>query len=151
MEDAEPYATLAHELFESLDRLGHRLTPVARNSLHGETAVMWTLSRAGGSLMPSELAATLHVSSARVANILRSLEKKHWVTRQHSLIDRRRVTVSLTEKGEDICQQREAQRNQLLISFLSKLGKEDSRELVRILRKSCTIIGAREQKETQVI
>ncbi len=76
MEDTKTYAALAHELIERPARLGHRLSPVARNTSHGEMTVMETLNRAGRHLTPPELAETSYVSSARIANILRSPEKK---------------------------------------------------------------------------
>lgn len=52
-----------------------------------------------GSLTPSELADRALASSARIANILRALEAKGWVEREHSKTDRRRVHVIVTDKG----------------------------------------------------
>lgn len=151
MENVESYTVLAHELIEGIARLGHQLTPMARNSLHGEMAVMRTLDKAEGALAPGELAEASHVSSARVANILRSLEKKRWVTRQHSLIDRRRVTVSLTDQGNSVCRQRKAERDRALAGFLGELGEKDATELVRIVRRSCDIVEAHGRKGSPLV
>lgn len=76
-----------------------RISRFADKALGGEMAVMRALMLAGGSLTPSELADRAWVSSARIANILRALETKGWVEREHSKTDRRRVHVTVTDKG----------------------------------------------------
>ena len=75
----------------------HRISRSADKALGGEMAVMRALMLAGGSLTPSELANRAWVSSARIANILRTLEAKGWVEREHSKTDRRRVHVTVTD------------------------------------------------------
>ncbi len=79
-----------------------RISRFADKALGGEMAVMRALMLAGGSLTPSELANRAWVSSARIANILRALEAKGWVEREHSKTDRRRVHVTVTDKGSMI-------------------------------------------------
>mgnify|MGYP002228846536 CR=1 FL=1 len=79
-----------------------RISRFADKALGGEMAVMRALMLAGGSLTPSELANRAWVSSARIANILRALEAKGWVEREHSKTDRRRVHVTVTDKGFQI-------------------------------------------------
>ena len=85
---------LARELFDEFGVMQARMSRNVGRAVSGEMAVMRALVLAGGSLTPSALADRAWVSSARVANICRSLEEKGWISREHSSEDRRRVTVT---------------------------------------------------------
>ena len=98
MEDTD-FHELGRQLFTEFGSMHQRVSRFADQALGGEMAVMRALMRAGGSLTPSELADRAWVSSARIANILRALEAKGWVEREHSKTDRRRVHVTVTDKG----------------------------------------------------
>ena len=75
---------LGRQLFLEFGSLHQRVSRFTDQALSGEMAVMRALLLAGGSLTPSELADKAWVSSARIANILRALEAKGWVEREHS-------------------------------------------------------------------
>lgn len=139
METEESFETLAHELLGGLTAIGNIASPVVLNSTRGETALLMTLFRAGTPLSPTELADESHVSSARVANILRSLEEKGLVSRTHSESDRRRVEVALTDAGRADAEMRRARRQDAVAAYLHELGEKDARELVRIVRRSAPI------------
>ncbi|MBM6775634.1 MarR family winged helix-turn-helix transcriptional regulator, partial [Olsenella profusa] len=143
MEEALTYEELAQELLGELTRLGTTLTPVMVNATRGETAVLMTLYRADGSLTPGQLGAHAHVSSARVANILRSLEEKGLVTRAHAAGDRRQVQVTLTEAGRSAAQSKRAERTRAVAGYLAELGEKDAAELVRIVRRSADVMHDR--------
>ena len=98
MEDTD-FHELGRQLLTEFGSMHQRISRFADKALGGEMAVMRALMRAGGSLTPSELADRAWVSSARIANILRALEAKGWVEREHSKTDRRRVHVTVTDKG----------------------------------------------------
>lgn len=141
---------LARELFEEFARLGHGIKPSMRNATRGEMGVIRTLhlaDEAGESpLAPSVIADRSRLTAARVANVLRSLEEKGWVVREHATDDRRRVTVKLTEAGDAERARRRAEFEQAGAAFLSRLGEEDTREAIRILKR-CNQIIEEDQKE----
>ena len=108
----------------------------------GETAVLLFLShRRGGPrrpgrgacLTPGDLAAALGLSSARIANILKSLECKGRVERLHDTVDRRRVLVRLTPAGQKEVRRRGEEMLADATCLLTALGPEDGRAAVRIL------------------
>lgn len=140
METEEGFEELAHELLTGLTAIGRVATPMVLNSTRGETALLMTLFRAGAPLSPGELADESHVSSARVANILRVLEEKGLVTRSHSASDRRRVEVALTDTGLADAEARRARRHDAVAAYLRGLGEDDARSLVRIVRRSAPIL-----------
>ena len=97
MEDTD-FRELGRQLLTEFGSMHQRISRFADKALGGEMAVMRALILAGGSLTPSELADRAWVSSARIANILRALEAKGWVEREHSKTDRRRVHVIVTDR-----------------------------------------------------
>lgn len=140
MEETQPdYGALARELTESFARLGRSISPRLRNTVHGEAVIMRMLDEAEGPLTPGELAACAHVSSARIANVLRTLEERGWVSRAHSVKDRRRVEVTVTEAGRAAIEERRAERDREAADFLAKLGERDTRELIRITNRMAAI------------
>lgn len=147
MGDTPSYEELAQGLLDEFSAIGRMLTPVAVNSLRGETAVLMALFRAEGALSPSELGRRTHVSSARVANILRSLEEKGLVTRSHDTTDRRQVAVALTKQGRAEATGIRASRTSAIEDYLRELGEKDSSELLRIARRSRDILEDRLTRE----
>ena len=91
------FHALGRQLFTEFGSLHQRVSRFTDQALSGEMAVMRALMLAGGSLTPGELADRAWVSSARIANILRALEAKGWIEREHSKTDRRRVHVTVTD------------------------------------------------------
>ena len=147
MEDTPTYEELAHELLGELFALGSTLTPMMVNSTRGETATLMTLYRVEGALTPGQLGEHAHVSSARVANILRSLEEKGLVSRAHSTGDRRQVEVTLTDAGRAVAERTREERTRAVARYLSELGSEDAGHLVRIVRRSRDILSDRAARE----
>lgn len=53
-----------------------------------------------GPLRPTELSETLGISRPQITRLLDSLEKRGFIGRQHSKVDRRALLLSLTAKGK---------------------------------------------------
>ena len=129
MEDTG-FHELGRQLLTEFGSMHQRISRFADKALGGEMAVMRALMLAGGSLTPSELADRAWVSNARIANILRALEAKGWVEREHSKTDRRRVHVTVTDKGfHDL-----------------EIGETDTQEMVRLLRRANEIIDRNQER-----
>ena len=115
MDDYEPsfapsYAELAQELLQELGQLGRAVGPKALNATRGETAVLMTLFRSEEPLTPGSLGSFAQVSSARTANILRSLEEKGLVTayEQAAANGKSRRYYHLTDQGHAALRKKEA-------------------------------------------
>lgn len=146
--NSEDFRALAQEVLEEFGALGRRMGSRMQNARRGEHGVIHALACSASPLTPSELATLGHLSSARVANVLRSLEEKGLVTREHSQADRRRVTVSLTEAGRAEDKRHKAEFEELASDFLAQLGEKDTREMLRILRRvNQTIDGNRAARQ----
>ena len=135
-QDDLDYGQLAHQFLHGLVAIERLHDPVMHNSTKGEMALLRTLMESTHELTPSQLAESSMVSSARVANILRALEEKGLVAREHSQADRRVVLVSLTDEGRKFCRNKRHEFDALIVSYLKALGPEDAESLVRIVRRT---------------
>ncbi len=152
MEDSpEDFSQLSLELLKEFGGLGRRMSPGMRNAARGEIGVMRTLDAADSPLTPTQIAERTHLSSARVANVLRSLEEKGSIAREHSCEDRRRVTVSLTPAGQAEIERGKAEFEGQACAFLAQLGAEDTHEALRILRRVNQIIDQRRASGTSAM
>ncbi len=70
------------------------------NASRGEMGVLGYLVSHDGAATPSELLEALGVSSARVANTLKSLERKGYIVRETNPDDGRGVIARITPAGE---------------------------------------------------
>ena len=145
MEDTD-FHELGRQLFAEFGGVHQRVSRFADKALSGEMAVMRALMLAGGSLTPSELADRAWVSSARIANILRALETKGWIEREHSKTDRRRVHVTVTDKGRQDLEIKRQEFEDRAASFLEQLGEKDTQDMVRLLRRANQIIDRNQER-----
>ena len=130
------YSKLADEFLEQM-HIFRRLKPQQKltESMHGEAMALHQIAKGGEQIIPSEISSAIGISGARIAATLNSLEKKGYITRQIDPSDRRRILVTLTDKGKV---QEEAHRRQLsdaIEKMLRQLGEHDAKEYIRITRK----------------
>lgn len=145
MEDTD-FRELGRQLFTEFGSMHQRISRFTDQALSGEMAVMRALMLAGGSLTPSELADRAWVSSARIANILRALEAKGWIVREHSTTDRRRVHVTVTDKGRQGVETKRRELEDRTAAFLEQIGEADTQEMVRLLRRANQIIDHNQER-----
>lgn len=143
---------LAGQVLRHLGAMHHGRSQDIQASTRGEAAVLFFLAQRSDDLppppaapaphgpqepetflTPGVLAAALGLSSARVANILKSLERKGQVERIHDTVDRRRVLVRLTPAGQTEVRRRGEEMLASTTCLLTALGPEDGRAAVRIL------------------
>ena len=84
---------------------------------------------------PSALASVLDVTPARIAAILRSLEKKDFILRGIDIHDKRRVIVKLTEKGTEFAEKLKRDIEKHSLSLFESLGENDATEFLRLIKK----------------
>lgn len=140
----EPFLGMAEALLERGARLGRfRPSHEVSAEMRGAPAVMHVLADAQGTLAPGEIAEATGVTDARVANILRALEERGWITRRRAEGDRRRVEVALTAEGREAHDWRARAVTRACAHFLEELGEEDSRDLIRVLGRMAELLEAR--------
>ena len=133
--EASPDA-ISEELYTLFAGLGRRREQeVTTASASGEEGLLHYLAYQRDGVTPGFLKDQLGVGSGRMADILRRLEEKQLIIRDEDPKDSRRVIVHITAQGRD----QAVWMNQRVLAWYGKLrrylGEEDSRELIRILRK----------------
>ena len=105
----------------------------------GECFVLRCLARSPKPLLPSDLSAMMQSSTARIAVVLNTLEKKGYITRAIDPADRRRVLVSLTSVGAEYVRSIRQQLRQRMQRLLAELGEADAEEYLRITERILSI------------
>lgn len=112
--------------------------PVHRNARSlsmGEFGVMRCLYENRTSMAAGELSRTMDIGSGGVANLLNSLEKKGYISRTMNPADRRGIIVQLSDAGNQLIEEKQREALDMTAGLLTRLGREDTEELIRIYRK----------------
>ncbi|MDR0721707.1 MAG: winged helix DNA-binding protein [Treponema sp.] len=83
---------------------------------------------------------TLAVSKAAVSQMLGSLEKREYIQRETDRDNRRKIIITLTEKGKTTVDQGKKQMDALMSRIITRLGKEDARHFVRLLDRFVEVV-----------
>lgn len=101
----------------------------------GEVFVLNYLSANGNEAYPKDISKAVRLTTARIAAILKSLEKQDLITKTKDSLDHRQAIVTLTEKGITIVEERRAALLQSTAKILEALGEDDAKAYVRIQEK----------------
>lgn len=104
------------------------------NTAIGEGAMMHYLAEREQSTA-GELAEFLKVGTGRIANLLKSSEKKGIIERTRDKSDGRKVIVRITEKGKLFHERRESELVETLTNKMSVLTDDEFRDFLKILKK----------------
>ena len=105
----------------------------------GEFGVMRCLYENRTSMAAGELSRTMDIGSGGVANLLNSLEKKGYISRTMNPADRRGIIVQLSDAGNQLIEEKQREALDMTAGLLTRLGREDTEELIRIYRKMLDI------------
>ncbi len=144
------YPALAIEFMEKM-RLLRQTKPHRQmsQSMHGECFVLQYIADQHGSVVPGEIREIMGISSARIAATLNSLERKGLITRDIDPIDRRRVLVNLTSKGEETAKIHHRKLYEKTVEMLRLLGEEDAGAYVRITGRLVELTAQMTEEETE--
>lgn len=104
-------------------------------SHQGETMVIKFLDILGEPASPKHLAEALNLSSARIAALLGSLEKKGQITRDMDPKDRRRIQVTLTNCGKEVANVEKKEMHDKMIKIFNQMGEADTKKFLELMTK----------------
>lgn len=134
MEKHKDYETLAENLCDIHFLYSKDLSNVfEQHSTRGEEAALFWLSRLESPVSAGELAAKLGITSGRIANILSSLDRKKFIERRRSSLDRRQIDVALTEAGAAHIQTIYENAKENHITLLKKMGDDNANDFIRLM------------------
>lgn len=132
---------LAEDLFETMMKSAPK--PWVKNLeevSHGEKAVLGYLIFKKNNVSAGELSEEFQVSTARIAAVLKMLEKKEHIERRPSEEDGRKIVVSVTDEGRKMILAKREKMIENLTSLVEELGEEDTLEYIRIQKKVADIM-----------
>ncbi|NMA66506.1 MAG: winged helix-turn-helix transcriptional regulator [Clostridiaceae bacterium] len=88
----------------------------------------------GDKVLPSELSKMMNVTTPRVTAILNELEAGDLIIRSISPEDRRNVYVMLSDKGNQVVQQKLLQQQKSIHLLAERLDVEDVKAFLRVLK-----------------
>ena len=110
-----------------------------RRSKHRDVRVLEGVLRLhpdGSTVKMGQSSEYLKVTRAAVSQVVRVLEEKGWVERVTPAHDRRRAYIQVTDTARQYMKECMMHMQENLQMFITLLGEEDARALVRILEKA---------------
>ena len=102
---------------------------------HGEHQVIFYLFKNSGKpIVPSDISKYTDTSTARIATILNNLEDKGMITREISREDRRKILVSITDKGRKYAENAHNEFMGHTAAVLQAMGEERAKEFVESVK-----------------
>ena len=136
------YNKLAEELISHMAQVrASKPQRLIDELIHGEAHLLIFLERQTcNHCNPGEISSHMHISTARVATVLNSLEKKNLITRQIDTNNRRQIIVEITEEGIKTAKTYQKELLQMASKTLELLGEDDAKEYVRITKKLARVL-----------
>lgn len=75
----------------------------------------------------------LHMTRPAVSQMLNALEKKELIYREIDKNDRRKISVTLTEKGRSTLSQAMSYMDEMMKRTISRFGEDNTRQLIALL------------------
>ena len=122
---------------------------VDRGCVRGESGVLLYLYHVGRPLYPGELTEKLGLTTGRIANILKVLEKASLIVRTPDADDKRRVQVALTPAGEAAALQRNAEAVAFHEHIVSRLKPEEARSFMNAIGRMTELMESELRPEAE--
>lgn len=104
-------------------------------SRRGIGFVLVYLEESDHEVIAGELSRELNVSTARIAALLKNMEKNGLILRERSVSDARHTVVKITQAGIDYVEKLKEQILSEMEFLVEKVGKEELEEFIRISQK----------------
>lgn len=130
------YIDLANQLLDLRSRVPQiKMERTISEMGRGEVLVMNYLSSRKNKVYPKDISKALMLTTARIAAILKNLEKHDMITRTQDSLDNRQTVVELTDTGLASISIRREKVVQTTAKMLEALGEEDAKAYIRIQKK----------------
>ena len=117
----------------------------------GENGVLLQLQNNGGALSSGKLAELLNLTSGRIANILKSLEKKSLILRERDSSDRRHVMARLTDLGVERINRIREDNKRIMMTIMESIDLNSMDKMMEVYEDVLRLVAeecAEEVNET---
>jgi DNA-binding MarR family transcriptional regulator len=94
----------------------------------------------GGDLSGEKIRHELSVTKPAVSQMLASLEKKGFLTREINKENRRCIVLALTEKGTAFIERSQRETEERLTRIIRRFGKNETQELITLINRFSSIM-----------
>lgn len=126
------------EFFANMPRLKQAMTKIhdtdAPHPTRAQMGIMYSLSKKDMQSI-KELAESFHMTSSGVTQLVDTIVKQGYASREESPEDRRKLCISLTAEGKTVMKQLHQERIKAFREFLSPLSEEELGQLAAIQKK----------------
>lgn len=113
-------------------------------SAGGESGVLLWLSQRDGETYASDIVEHFGLTAGRVANIVKQLERRQFITRQTDAADLRRARILLTEEGAAYAARLYREMIESHACLIEALGEEDASQWIRLFGRLISLAGSGE-------
>lgn len=139
--------TLANNFINKIQEIYYTYKKHLTLNIRGESAVLAFLCFNKNEVTPGILSSELGVTTSRIAASLNSLENKGHIKRDISLKDRRKIIITLTDKGEKEAHKIKEFHINSIAFILTQFNNEDIKEIMRLTNKFEEILKIIDEKE----
>ena len=115
---------------------------VDESRIRGESGMLLYLYHAGRPMFPGELTEKMGLTTGRIANILKVLERSDLVVRTPDALDKRRVRVALTPRGEAAARQQQEEAVRFHARLIAQLNEGEARTFVDVLTRLAAVLDS---------
>ena len=106
-----------------------------RASAFGQDRILIYLYKENDHILVGDLTNELQMSTGRIANILKELERKGYILRIQQREDKRKYEVCLTKSGENYSRELYAEMVANQRALMEQLGETDGEQLLKLSEK----------------
>lgn len=135
--------TIIEEIIDKINRIKmyQRSEDAKQQGGRGTGFVMSYLYYNDNKALPSELSKMMNVTTSRVTAILNDLESQGLISRSISKEDRRNVYVMLSDKGNQLVEEKLLQQQKNIGLLVDRVAEEDLEAFIRVLKVLDEIMG----------
>ena len=139
------YHEAAEELIRTQIMYSKQLCKIADIiASRGADLALLLLHSRNDAVYAGEFTTALGLTTGRVANLLKQMERKGYITRIPDTEDRRKICISLTETGIACAAEAHDRMLKDYVWLLEGLGEQDSRQFIRVLRQGAELLHQHE-------
>jgi DNA-binding MarR family transcriptional regulator len=102
---------------------------------YSQWIILQTLMSSGTPMSPSELNKYLTIEGTSISILIDGIEKRSFIRRRRSRVDRRVVKVSLTGQGQELLNEVDPQISRLIEKIYGSLSTAERKQLITLCRK----------------
>lgn len=133
-----------HILQNTIKNIGPDLSTKLHGLSKGEIGTLYYLTFIEDNISAGVLAEMLQISSARVAKLLNTLEKKNYIIRVKDEHDKRKIVVKITDDGKNLITSMRNNVCDMLSYIIDEIGMDDILTYLNITKKIKLLIMEKE-------